>query len=312
MKFTFFDPDKEDKPKEQPKPAAAPQVSQPQRRGLVLDWVHELGWSENPFTQFKASPSHEFMVDQERPRQLINLFFIQHSSFGTITAEEGEGKTFMLQWIKEELEHYKDRYSVYLFDSTESIEAFSKELTQQYSKLLSKYKGTTPEELAAYLKQKATKRIVLLVDNIDDNEQLRPYCKALVDSGAAAIVSSEKPAAFMKDELSVKLHSLSAADAEALLEKRIQAVGGSGIEPFRKKLVEELWKVSKQNPVQFLKYCNETAMKIALKQITLPEEEKPAKGAKKGKEPKEIKPEPEQKESKQRSAYDNLIEGLAK
>ena len=145
VKFTFFDPDK-DKPKEQPKPQAQPEkpANQPQKRGLVLDWVHELDWSENPFTQFKASPSHEFMVNQEKARQQINLFFIQHSSFGTITGEEGEGKTFMLLWIKEELEHYKDRYSVYFFDSSSSIEEFSKQLTQQYS--------SAKRQLRSYLK----------------------------------------------------------------------------------------------------------------------------------------------------------------
>lgn len=302
------------------KPAPKPSG---EKRGFTLEWISELGWSGNPFTEAQPRPAHEYIVDQETARQEINLFFIKGSGFGTITGEKTSGKTFILAWLAEELAQYQDKFTIYTFTGGTTPAQFSHEITRPYAKLFSKYHGKTPEELAAYVSLKSMRKLVILIDDADTLGALERYLAALVTDGhAIVVIAGTKPKAFLKDELGTKLRAFFAKDALALLEKRIVAVGGSGIEPFDEKLAQELWKASKQDVPTFLRYCHETAIKLALKQLTLektaqdkeheeahaktPAKKVAKKGAKAKEEPKT------EKDSRKKSPYDDLISSLGK
>lgn len=335
VKFRFYDPDDDklgEPVKERPIPEELSKhpvktLKQEPRAGLVLDWIHELGWRKNPFTM-QATPSHAFVIGQDAARQALNLFFIKQRTFGTITADHGLGNTFMLRWVQEELERYPDRFTVCVIDASTSQLSLSKQLAAPYEKLFAKYKGHVPAELAAFLKPKLKKRLVILVDNADLLADLEPLLLVLMkDCGSAVIFAGTKPVLFALDELKVTLAKLHPKEVVALLEKRIAAVGGRGIEPFDAKLVDELWKLSEHNLASFMNYCDETAVKLALKHVELPTEEKPEKektgkeksgkneAKKSGAKHKDALAEKEfeeKKQERQKSVYDSLIEDLVK
>jgi hypothetical protein len=312
VKIRFYDPD--DKPKA---PAAhKPAFTTAPKKGLTLDWPRELQWRESPFTTLMLLPAHQYIVGQDAARQAINLFFIKEQWFGTISGEPGSGKTFLLQWLSEELQPYKDRYSVHRFDASLTPEQFSQELSEPYSTLLTKYRGTDPAALAEFLQRRAKRKLVLLIDNGNALGPLEPYLLALRDKlGAVIIIAGTKPHAIAPDALKVTLTHLSTEEASKLVEKRIARVGGSGIAPFSPLLLNELWLASRSNPVTFLQFCNETAMKIALKQISVQEREEQLqkqlipdlKGSKKVSKPTKDAPVDKKKSL---SPYDDLINDL--
>jgi hypothetical protein len=314
VKFRFYDPD--EKPAEQEHPKhAEPVTIHVQKKGFTLDWVHDLGWRENPFTQLTPMPVHEFMVNQDATRQAINLFFIKEQRFGTITGDHGSGKTFMLQWLAEELHPYKDRFEVHYFDAAAcTVEQFTEKLTKHHSSFFSSYKGNSPEKLVHFLEGKLKHKLVILVDNANDLGALDHYYKALYAKMQAVIIlAGTKPAQLAEDSLNATLVQMSAHDASKMVEKRIGKVGGAGIKPFNHRLLEEVWVAAKCTPKTFLDYCNETAMKVALKQIIIEEEssapveraaEKPVKDSKKS-----VKID---KKAASKNQYDDLIAGIVK
>lgn len=331
VKFRFYDPDEDEKPS---RPASrpsynafAPEVpvgSSKPISGLTLDWVHSIGWRTNPFTQLSPKPAHAFLVGYESQRQDINLFFIKEFTFGTVTGESGMGKSFLLQWLSEELAGYGNRFETHLIDARNGVAAFTSAIVSKHETLLKKYRGASPAEFLQFLKQnvKNPKRMVILVDNADELGDLEPYLLAIMDNNLGSVIlAGKKPKPLADDKLRVRLTSTDWQDALKLIEKRVQAVGGSSYKPFTPKLIEELWSASKGNFVLFFGFASETAMKIALKQIVIDEEapeefllrarSTPPDDSKNSKS-KSKDSDDKKGGKKQKNIYDDLISGLAK
>lgn len=325
MKIRFYDPDDEAKQAQQPA-RALPVHNQPhpQSRGFTLDWVRDLGWRENPFTQLQPKPVHSFIVGQEQTRQAINLFFIKEQRFGTITGERGSGKSFLLEWLEEELAQYADRFDIRRVSGAKQPREIIAAIVEPYEGVFSKYKGESADEFVAFLTSKLKKKLVLLIDDADELGAFESYVHALLTATPAIVVlAGARPKAVKDDALKLKLSPLPAHDAIKLVEKRIAAVGGSAIRPFTNRLLEELWTAAKENPSTYLSFLSETAMKIALKQVII-DEESPQEfllRKQEGKEKAEAKPadtkgEKSEKGDKRaknnKNHYDELIAGLAK
>lgn len=337
VKFRFYDPD--DKPTSvTPAPSDAPSAvsaAEPERTvpvqvmpsppkgvvahrnsGFTLHWVHQLHWHKNPFTELTPKPAHVFVVNQDAARQHINLFFIKEKQFGTLSGAKGMGKTFMLTWLAEELQPYGDRFLVFGFEGSTPLPMILQKLVSPHEGLLAKYKGNSPEELSIFLSARAKRRIVILVDNADSlPDQTAVYYKQLLaHNNAIVILAGQNPPKLAHDDLQAELEPLKSHDVVKLLERRIAAVGGAGTQPFPTQLIEELWRASDRNLKQFIDYCNETAMKVALKQFVVPEEPAAAEPAapekKSGAKP--VKKTASKPEPKKQSPYDDLIAGLAK
>jgi hypothetical protein len=317
MKIRFYDPD--DKPK-------TPPVS----KGFTLTWERDLGWKQNPFTELTALPAQQYIVNQDAAREAANLFFIRSATFGTIRGGQGMGKTFFLTWLAEQLAAYGDTFLVYRFTGNSSVEDFTSALTKPYAGVFSRYSGETPQEFVEFVREKRKKQLVLLIDDADSLGTLEPYVRATVEHlGARLILTGIRPPALFPDTLNVQLTAMTPADALKLVEKRIAAVGGTSHKPFTPTFIKEVWGAANANPATFLVYCNETAMKIALKQVVLQDEfsaenlveaakteEKPAKKtAKKTAKKKsaaKAAPETPKPVAKTASQYDDLISGLVK
>jgi len=79
------------------------------KKELIMDWYRAFGWHSNPFEDEILEPIEDFIVGQEQIRQKINYFLIENHRFGTISAEAGNGKTFLLTWLRKQLEKHRNK-----------------------------------------------------------------------------------------------------------------------------------------------------------------------------------------------------------
>ncbi len=297
MKISFYDPDDNKKPS----------TSKRTDESFTLDWVSELGWSDNPFTQHK-----HFIAGMEEERQEINLFFIKKLRFGTIKGPSGTGKTTLLNWLADALNPQKD-FTVHRVDAAHIKDAAHLRVTlaDKVRGFFGKGKALELNELFSLLQKKAGSHYVLLVDNAHElTKQEAKLVESLTELPASILCAGESVSAFSKeDELELTLGKRTAHEYELILKQRIESVGGEDIKPFTVSVVKHLAEES-DDTREFLALAHETAIAIALKQITL-EEETP---------PEQVAEEAEKKASsrtkkgvkgRKRTKYDDLIESLS-
>ena len=79
------------------------------KKELIMEWYRVFNWHSNPFEDEILEPIEDFIVGHEQIRQKINYFLIENHRFGTISAEAGNGKTFLLTWLRKQLEKHRNK-----------------------------------------------------------------------------------------------------------------------------------------------------------------------------------------------------------
>ncbi len=231
--------------------------------GITLNWIEEFGWNANPFEK------QIDLVAMHKERQEINLFFIKAKQYAVITGASGTGKTTLLLWTKQELAKHKD-YLVHFHNAHLGVEQLRTDLADYYRSFFTRGKNLTEEELYALVYKKNRKKVVLLIDDVED---IAPYKETLDKLRALHVLlifSTHKKLHLSQaqDELTIELGMRTAEEYAEILRARIQACGGVGIHPFTQHSIQHLAKEAK-NTTEFLSLAQETAIGIALKKITL-------------------------------------------
>lgn len=297
MKISFYDPDDE-------KP------TRDENSSFTLDWVAELGWTNNPFEL-----DEHVLAGMEDERQDINLFFIKKRRFGTITGPKGSGKTTLLHWLADELSRHND-FHVEFVDAAliPDADRLRVALADKVRGFFGKAKDIALDELFALLQKKVSGHYILLIDNAQElDEEQRAVIEALYELPASILCAGSKVKGFSEeDELELELKARSADEYRLILEQRITKVGGDGIHPFTKSVIRRMADESK-NTQDFLSLAHETAIAIALKKVTLEEEEpeeQVAEDAEK-KVSKRSKKDGDKVKGRKKTKYDKLIESLS-
>lgn len=332
VRIHFYDPDTEEHPLERKEDSKGKNESAANllARGPGIDWIGQLGWRENPFTPFPVRPAQQYFVGHDDARKHISDFLARGENLAAITGVLGIGKTMFLAWITEELAQRPRDYRIVTLVATESVAAATAALAKPYKGVFSGYSGETNEELAEYLTKKEKKRLVVLIDDAEKLGEIEPLVKALLESPRISIIlAGERVPVVRPGAIPIPLEPLSAVHAQLLLETRIRGVGGRGFEPFTARAIADLWKASQGDPIRFLKYAEETAMRVSTGQIDLNEKEEEPVRAKQSKKTEKVasrtrKPseflfdgentpapkEESEQGKKRRSDFDALIEGL--
>jgi len=128
------------------------------------------------------------------------------------------------------------------------------------------------EELLPFFEKKLKKqRLVLLVDDSHLlSEKDVSFIQFLLSSNLpvqviATLDSQGSLKVENKDVLKMKLSEISYKEMKDFIEKRIQSVGGNGVEPFNEHIIHSIYSKSKKNPLSALKICYDQAVKLALK-----------------------------------------------
>jgi hypothetical protein len=122
---------------------------------------------------------------------------------------------------------------------------------------------------------------MILVDYELRKEDLDVFSHLLSIAGVSIIVVNPKKEAIKalgKDELGLELKRIDFEGAKMLLQKRIEAAGGSGIWPFNEKQLKDLCGLADYVPSRILALCAEKAKELAVEvksgKLKKPEKEK--------------------------------------
>ncbi|RMF54326.1 hypothetical protein D6745_05685 [Candidatus Woesearchaeota archaeon] len=261
---------------------------------LILEWDKELGWKDNPFQDKILMPIEEFISGYEEYRKRINLFFIKNLNLGTITGEQGTGKTTLIFWLKNELKGYSKKMKVFFIPSASNQNKLMGRIIQRYITLLEKNLERPSIRLDAQSiksnmnyfilrrQQKSLKKkqLVLLIDdiqpisdvNIEGIKRLRELgvdCK-IIASGSAQLVKNSNISRLGKDQLKIVLKGMSYDEIREMIRKRIQYVGGTDIYPFSDKNLKEIYEKGERNPRRILSLCYDKAVRLSLDKEKLP------------------------------------------
>ncbi len=144
---------------------------------FTLDWFKYLDWVKDPFAE-PVENVKEFYGGFKKQREILNMFLIKGSSYGTISGEYGSGKTTLIEWLLSELKNYRKKIITNYIDCKElkqkkarvddSILELKKEL----------YKLRKEEALNTNLFEKISLKLKSFVEEQQYNLRLREKLEA--------------------------------------------------------------------------------------------------------------------------------------
>ncbi len=249
---------------------------------FILDWTKALGWKRNPFKPEIDDPS-SLVAGYEKERTKMNLFVIKKYDFGIIEGEEGKGKTTLLKWMGYELRKYKHTlYSAYMEGKEltgihTSIKKIIWPTLRPDEKLITKpYMKLDLNNIIEFLRKKiGRKPLLIIIDDVKDvSDVASVLLKKLFTSGLpvqliisgteAEIKKSELSQLTAREKLHIILRDMDFEEAKKMIMKRVESVGGSGIQPFTEPKLEKLFSKAKKNPGKFLQLCYSEAAETAV------------------------------------------------
>lgn len=249
--------------------------------GFVLDWQKKLGYKKDPFTGDPSERIHDFFINRERERELINLFIIKRARFGIVQGAKGSGKSALFRWVADELEHHGLKGNVFFYADETLLsdknaffdDLLAKSMNLLERKLMKPQESLSPAEREELLAKKLAKRhLLIIVDNaqtlaaanLDLLKKLLDSCPDLqVVLGLERILKAHE--ALGDDALGITLEEMTDKDLTLIVETRIRLAGGSGTFPFDEEELQRLISSAKKSPVKLLELCRERAIELSLK-----------------------------------------------
>lgn len=257
-------------------------------REFVLEWEAALGYKENPFKIEIMSPVSKYIANLESEKERANLFVITNKKFGTVTGEEGAGKTIFLMWLEEQLQKFKHKIVVNYIDWSEAKTNIR--LVRELFRPSSGFKAFSDKELDGIdtenfdvkLKEElGNKKYVLLIDNLQKFTKERfLFLDKLITMNTQIIITGGKELSgsldsirswldgrgiHLKDELNVRLDEISLTGTKEMIAKRIAKAGGKSLYPFDEELLKSIWLKAKKNPKRIIELCHDYAIELSVK-----------------------------------------------
>lgn len=242
--------------------------------GFVLDWQKKLGYRSDPFVPEPRKRVHDFFVARKRERELINLFIIKQDRFGIISGSSSIGKTTLLRWIEEELEHKVN--VLFLKGSILSnkklfLETLIKKSLNPIEWLIKRDEKLSRDEKEPFLLQKLKKRqLIILVDDARNlsSDNIVLLQRILNSSSRVQIIFTlervlKMHEEFAHDSIHLSLKPLSEKERSELLKKRLELVGTVDSFPFDSQEMKRL--VATENITILLKEARDKAIELSLK-----------------------------------------------
>lgn len=251
----------------------------PNEEDFVLEWVQELGWNADPFSDAIPEDPHAKIAGYNTERGKINLFVINQHRFGLLRGYAGTGKTMVLRWLYEELQHGSNIIAVYLDsdalqDTEHLIKVLAEQVTGFFSRVLFKsHKSvTTRHDLMRYLKKQLGKdKLIVLIDDVHkaSKESRELFAQLLEEKISLQMIAAGRKedleksgfSSLEKDQLGVSLDKLDFQGAHDMIFKRIESVGGEGIHPFSEEILKHIVNHCHGNAREILKECRKVAIK---------------------------------------------------
>lgn len=238
-------------------------------KDFFLEWEKNLGWDSNPFETEITLPINKFISGREEEKKKLNIFFIQNKRYGLIKSNQGEGKSILLLWLKDELNKYNKYHVLYLPIKELLYDSFLKEMLSPFP--IQRNFGHSLKKVFEVYK-KSSRNYVFLIDDI--HELSKEYLNLLKDiynsNKNIKIIASidskkEKKLNFLdEDNLNLKLKQMKFEEIREMIKKRIESVGGIDIEPFNNVRLKMIIKKSSNNPRSIISLCSKKSVELSL------------------------------------------------
>ncbi len=228
--------------------------------------ITKWGWNENPFV-LKIDPKL-FVGYDEQVKAVQNHIKNKHK-VALVSGKTGSGKTTFLKW----LEMNYDTSRLYVSKPPEKPEELVSLFTDIFGiSFFERLLGKKPTlyNLPNYINKKLKgSHLVFLIDEAHETDKkVLEWLRVLTDQvDSVSLVVAGMPILEnkIKSELEtldqrittrIALNSLSRIDTKQLIQKRIESVGGKGIEPFTDAALEKIYERTGGFPREVLKFCD--------------------------------------------------------
>ncbi len=232
-------------------------------------WFSKRGWKNNPFT-FHISPSL-FVGYKAQARAILNAIE-ERQKMVFIVGPTGSGKTSILRWVAENLPKGHD----YIFigkppsKPEEFVDIFKDKFPRPwFMRWMANVKNL--HQLPEFLNRKLSNKVlVVMLDECHESDmEVLEWLRVISDQVDNMIVLLSGLPIFevqIRDRLEtlrkriaarIEVLSLTKEEMKELIEKRIAAVGGTGLEPFNEKTMDTIYNSTGGFPREVIRYCND-------------------------------------------------------
>lgn len=228
--------------------------------------ISKWSWKENPFV-LKIDPKL-FVGYEEQVKAALKHIENKHK-IALITGNTGSGKTTFLKWIEKNYDASKLYVSKPPENPEDFVDLFIDIFGLSFFEKLMRRKPSL-YNLTNYINKKLKgNHLVFLVDEAHEtNKNVLEWLRVLtdqIDNVSLIIAGMPVLEGKIKSELEtldqrvttrISLNSLGRVDTKQLIQKRIENVGGKGIEPFTDAALEKIYERTGGFPREVLKLCD--------------------------------------------------------
>ncbi len=246
------------------------------------EYFKNLGWSQNPFT---ITISPDLMVGYTEQTETILSHILNFHKVGMVIGPTGSGKTTLLNWVNNNVNSLDDFCAYYVPKPPVAKE----ELVSLFKMTLGfnildqvRFSNLSVLNIQKYLLKKTRKlKTVFLIDeahecSIEVLEWVRTINDMipnlmLIFAGLPTFekkIESDLPTLLMRINTKVYLQSLNEIETEALVRKRIEKVGGKGIEPFTHDAITKIYEVTGGFPREIIKVCDQLVREAVKRNVS--------------------------------------------
>jgi len=235
------------------------------------EYYTNFNWLQNPFT-LKISP--QLMVGySSQTNTLLSHIFNSHK-IALVIGHTGSGKTTMITWINDFINNSDKSFQSYYIPkpprSKEDLISLFKFLFGFTIVDNFRFKNLSTQNLSKFLVNKTMKKkTVVLIDEAHESSiEVLEWLRTLTDIIPNLLIvfaglpvfeekmNTELPTLAMRITTKVNLESLNFVETESLVRKRIEDVGGKGLEPFTSDSMKRVFEISGGFPREVIKLCD--------------------------------------------------------
>ncbi len=235
----------------------------------LINWLKSNNWIANPFI---FSIDSRILVGYEKQKtELITILESKHK-VALLVGPTGSGKTSLLKWLSDTAAGYK---FIYISKPPSKIEDFVYIINDSFRRpwylwFIPNIKN--PYQIPEFL-QKKRRHIVVLFDEAQESDvDILEWLRVLSDQVEnISVILSALPSfeESIKDKLEtlrkriimrIEVLSLTKEEMREMIKKRIESVGGSGIEPFDDAVIDSLFEKTGGFPREVIRMCNDLLM----------------------------------------------------
>lgn len=247
------------------------------------DYYTRFNWSSNPFT---LTISPELMVGYSFQAESLLFHIFNLHKVALIIGHTGVGKSTMLTWINKYINNNKTDFQSFYIpkppSNTENLISLFESLLGYNILDRIRIKKLNMTNVSRFLLRKIRKKkTVFLIDeahecSIEVLEWLRTLNDlipnmSLVFAGLPTfekMIETKLPTLFMRVTTKTYLQHLNDVETESLIKKRIETVGGKGLDPFTTDSVIRIYEITGGFPREVIKACDELVREVAKRNIS--------------------------------------------